>query len=536
MTPWGKRIMALVGLAMMLAFLGSCTRPQPPGEPDTLILAFPYEPASLNPLFLSDQLSYTVSGWISPGLVRLTGDLQVVGDLAASWEVLAGGREIRFHLRRGVKWHDGRDFTAADVVFTYQLITSGKIPTPHRSHFGPVQEVKALDRHTVSVKYQEIYSSALASWTMGLVPQRPWQEDKADETCLARAPVGAGPYRVKEWATGQKIVLAAFPGYYGGAPKIRQLILKISPDPTTSLLELKSGIIDVMELTPNQYAQLSRSPDLETRFRIYRCPSVRYGFLGFNFQDSRFQDPRVRQALSLALDKKAIIHTVLQGCGSPSTGPFPPGTWYYNGNVKSYDYDPVKAKEILSKIGWYEAQKKDPNDKQPCLNLVTNFENKENILIAAIIQNNLKKIGIRVNIETLEWLTFRYRIITQKVFDVVLLSRHYLWDPDLYNVWHSSKTREGEWNFLSYKNSQVDELLERGRKTVGRPQRQRLYQRIQEIMAQDPPCVFLYNADGIFVAKKNIQGISPSPLGIFHNISTWSIDGKGQSQAKLDRR
>jgi peptide/nickel transport system substrate-binding protein len=106
------------------------------------------------------------------------------------------------------------------------------------------------------------------------------------------------------------------------------------------------------------------------------------------------------------------------------------------------------------------------------------------------------------------------------------LSRHYIWDPDLYNVWHSSKTSEGEWNFLSYKNSQVDELLERGRKTVGRPQRQLIYQRIQEIMAQDPPCVFIYNADGIFIAKKNIKGISPSSLGIFHNISVWSIGEK----------
>jgi len=503
----------------MLALLGSCTRPQPPGEPDTLILAFPYEPASLNPVFLSDQLSYTVSGWVSPGLVRLTGDLTVVGDLASSWEMLDGGREIRFHLRPGVKWHDGRDLTAADVVFTYNLITSGRVPTPHCSHFGPVRKVQALDRQTVAVKYREVYSSALESWTMGLLPQMPFPKDDPDAPSLARTPVGTGPYRVTEWVAGQKIVLAAFPGYYGGAPQIRRLILKISPDPTTSLLELKSGVIDVMELTPNQYAQLSGSPDLLRKFRIYRCPSVRYGFLGFNFQDARFQDRRVRQALSLAIDRKAIIQAVLKGCGSPGTGPYPPGTWYHYGDAPSHEYDPAKAKEILRETGWYEKEK-------PCLHLVTNFENKENILIAEIIQNNLKKIDIKVNIETLEWLTFRYKIITKKLFDIVLLSRHYIWDPDLYNVWHSSKTREGEWNFLSYKNSQVDELLERGRNTVDRPQRQSIYQRIQEIMAQDPPCVFLSNADAIFVAKKNIQGISPSPLGIFPNISAWSIDGK----------
>ncbi len=509
----------------MLALLGSCTRPQPPGEADTLVLAVPYEPASLNPVFLSDQLSYTVSGWVSPGLVRLTGDLTLAGDLAASWEILDRGREIRFHLRPGVKWQDGRDFTAADVVFTYNLITSGRVPTPHRSHFGPVREVRALDPQTVAVTYQEVYSSALESWTMGLVPQGSLKEGKADDPSLGRAPVGSGPYRVKEWVAGQKIVLAAFPGYFGGAPKIRQLILKITPDPTTSLLELKSGVIDVMELTPNQYAQLSRSPALLRHFRIYRCPSVKYGFLGFNFQEERFRDPRVRQALGLAIDKQAIIRTVLHGCGSPGAGPYPPGAWYYYGDTPASAYDPARAQEMLSQAGWYDKER-------PVLHLVTNFENKENILIAEIIQNNLAKIGIKVKIETLEWLTFRYKIIAKRLFDVVLLSRHYIWDPDLYNVWHSSKTREGEWNFLSYSNSQVDELLERGRKTVGRPQRQRLYQRIQEIMAQDPPCVFLYNADAIFAAKRKIQGIAPSPLGIFHNLSTWSINGKDHSQAK----
>lgn len=526
----GKWLLALGGLGLLLLFLGSCTRPEAPPARDTLVLAFPYEPASLNPVFLSDQLSYTVSDWVSPGLVRLRGDLTLEGDLAASWEILSGGREIRFHLRRGVKWHNGRDLIAEDVVFTYQLITSGQIPTPHRSHFGPVQEVKALDRHTVSVKYQEIYSSALESWTMGLVQHQALPQPGAEAPCLARAPVGTGPYRLREWVAGQKIVLEAFPGYYRGIPKIRRIILKITPDPTTSLWELKSGKIDVMELTPRQFAQISKSPNLEKKFRIYRCPYVRYGFLGFNFQDARFQDNRVRQALGLAIDKKSIIRSVLQGCGSPSTGAFPPGTWYYNDNIRPGDYDPARAKEILSKLGWYGKQGSTGKEKKPCLNLVTNFENKENILIAEIIQNNLNKIGIKVNIETLEWLTFRYRIITRKLFDVVLLSRHYIWDPDLYNVWHSSKNHEGEWNFLSYKNRQVDELLEAGRKTLSRTQRRLIYRKIQEIMAQDPPCVFLYNADGIFIARKNIQGISPSPLGIFHNIFIWSLDEKDRPQ------
>ncbi|MGQ9688547.1 MAG: peptide-binding protein [Desulfobaccales bacterium] len=483
-------------------------------------MALPTEPATLNPVFLSDYLSFTVSQWVSPGLTKLKGDLTLVGDLAESWEVRSEGREICFKLRRGVKWHDGHELTAADVVFTYEAMTSDKLPTPHRSHFGPVQEIKALGPYWVSVRYKEPYASALESWSIGIIPRHVYQ-DNLNRLEFQRAPLGTGPYRVREWIPGQKLVLEAFRGYYGGVPKIRELILKIIPDPTTRLFEFKTGSIDVMELTPGQYTQLSQSPYLERDFKVYRCPSVRYGFLGFNLKQTRFQDKRVRQAFCYAIDKNAIIQTVLKGCGSYSTGPFPPGTWYYHGDVATYDYDPAKAKELLKKAGWHEKQRSDGDNERPPLSLVTNYENKENILIAEIIQNNLKEIGIEVNIKTFEWLSFRHIVVTKKDFDLLLLSRHYIWDPDLYDVWHSSKTGEGEWNFLSYKNSQVDELLERGRKTMAMPQRKIIYQRIQEIMAQDPPCVFLYNADSIFIAKKTIKGISPSPLGIFHDVFAW---------------
>lgn len=521
MTSGWLRLVGRGALIFLLCLGFSCTPPPRGRDADTLVVALPYEPATLNPVFLTDHLSYTVSAWVSPGLMRLTGDLSLTGDLAESWEILANGKEIRFRLRSGVKWHDGREFTAEDVVYTFRLITSGKVPTPHLSHFGPVKEVKALDPRTVAVTYQEVYSSALQSWTIGLVP-RPvaaaaWSEDPA----LSRAPPGTGPYRLTEWLSGQKLVLKAFEDYYAGPPPLRTLILRILPEAATQLLELRAGRLDVLELSPGQYAQWSKLPELKNNFTVYRCPSEKYGFLGFNHQNPRFRDPRVRQALGWAIDREAIIQKVLHGLGRPASGPYPPGTWYYPGNLPPPLYDPQKAMEILRDLGWYDTLKT-PEGKPAPLKLVTNYESKENLLIAEIIQDHWKKIGVPLQIEALEWLTFRFRTITRKNFDLVLLSRHYTFDPDLYDLWHSSKTREGEWNFLSYKNPEVDRLLEQGRYTLDLESRKLIYRRLQEIMAHDPPCVFLYDGEGVYLARRDIRGITPSPLGIFPGLPRWS--------------
>jgi peptide/nickel transport system substrate-binding protein len=523
---WPKMGLALgAGLIIILGLFTSCTPPATVRETDTLVAALPYEPATLNPVFLSDHLSYTVSAFVSPGLMKLDGDLNLKGDLAESWEISGDGREIRFRLRSGVKWHDGREFAADDVVYTYQLITSGKIPTPHLSHFGPVREVKALDPLTVAVIYDQVYSSALQSWTMGLLPRPASQKSPPEEESLVRTPPGTGPYRVKEWLSGQKLVLEAHKDYYAGPPRIRTLILRIIPDAATAFMELKSGNLDVMELTPSQYAQWSQVAELKKNFTLYRCPSVKYGFLGFNHRNPRFQEPRVRQALGGAIDKEAIVQKVLHGLGRPATGPYPPGAWYHPGDLIPPPYDPQKAQEVLRSLGWYDAIKT-PEGKPAPLKLVTNYESKENLLIAEIIQDNWKRIGVPLQIEALEWLTFRFRTITQKNFDLVLLSRHYIFDPDLYDVWHSSKTGEGEWNFLSYHNAEVDRLLKLGRCTLNQDQRKKIYRKINQIMTEDPPCVFLYDGDAVYLARKDIREITPSPLGIFYNVSQWYISGQ----------
>ena len=188
------------------------------------------------------------------GLTRFANDLRLTGDLASSWEVSAGGRKITFFLRRGVKWHDGREFTAHDVAFTYNMIIAPDVPAPLHSQFGPVKAVQAIDDYTIVVDYYEPFGSALESWTVGIVPRHIFEDRPITDSAFGRNPVGTGPYRVKEWLSGQRLILEAFPDHFAGRPRIKYLTIKIFPDAATRFMEFKAGQVDVMELTAAQSA------------------------------------------------------------------------------------------------------------------------------------------------------------------------------------------------------------------------------------------------------------------------------------------
>ncbi len=518
------RTIAPIAVAAFVCLVG-CTGGAEKSRPsDAVTIAVSAEPNHLNPLFLTDMISYSISGLVFRGLTRFDRDMNIVPDIAESWKVLRGGREIRFHLKKGVLWHDGVELTADDVVFTFQAV-SPQTATHHGGHFGPVREVKAPDKYTLSVVYSEPYGSALESWTFGIIPEHVLRNKDVRDVSFDRAPVGTGPYRLKQWTSGQKLWLESFDGFYGGRPGIRNVFIRVMPDAATRLMELKSGGVDVMELSPAQYALETQSEAFATRFLKHRARSFRHGFLGFNMLDERFRDVRVRRAISHAIDKRAIIDSVLKGLGSASTGPYPPEAWYASARARDFEYNPAKAEDLLADAGWRKGT--DGIIRKGSLamsfTILTNHEDRENIKTAEIIQSYLKAVGIQTDIRTLEWQTFRHRVIAKHQFEAIVLSRAYLWDPDIYDLWHSSKAGEDAWNFLSYRNSALDALLEKGRRTVSGEERGAIYRKVHEMLAEEQPCIFLYNADLLFITHWRMRGVSPSPAGMFYDIEKWSI-------------
>ncbi len=503
----------------------SCQRQGELNRPaDIVVSAFHAEPKRLNPVFLTDSVSYSISGLIFDGLTKIDDDFNVKGNLADSWQIRKGGLEIIFFLKKGVLWHDGWEFTSDDVIFTYKTVTSPNTATHHAEIFGPVKEVKAIDRYTVKVVYSKPFSTALESWSIGIIPKHLLEGKDINDFSFDKSPVGTGAYILKEWVPGQKLVFEAFKGFYGGKPQINKLIIKIIPEPSTRLMELKAGNIDLMELTPSQHAVQTDSLHI---FNKYIGGQARYGFLGFNLTDPRFQNIKIREAISYAINKEAIINALFKGLGSTSTGPYPKNAWYFNPKAKYHEYNPKKAIRLLEESGW----EKDKNNilKKDGMSfefaIITNIEDRDNINIAQMIQEDLKNIGIRTEIKTFEWQTFRFYIVEKRKFEAVLMSRGYLWSPDIYDLWHSSRINEGEWNFLSYKNQKLDRLLEDSRLTIDIDRRKMLYHQIHEILSIDQPCIFLYNLEISFIAHKRITGIKPSPLGMLEDIHKWQIGG-----------
>jgi peptide/nickel transport system substrate-binding protein len=503
----------------------SCSREPQIKQPNSITIGSLADAKRLLPLLASDSASGDISGWIYNGLTKYDRNIKVIGDLAESWDISPDGLQIIFHLRKGVLWHDGIEFTADDVLFTYNTVIDPKIPTPYSSNFGPIKKVEMIDKYTVRVVYSEPFAPALESWGMGILPKHILEYKVITNEYYSRNPIGTGPYKLKEWITGQKIVIEAFDKYYEGKPKIDKYIARVIPDTATMFLELKFGGIDFMGLTPPQYKLQANTEFFNKYFQKFRYSSFGYTYLGYNLLDSRFSDKRVRQAITHAINKKDIIAGVLLGYGTPCTGPFPPESWAYNPNVKDLEYDPKRSRKLLEEAGWKEVNggflEKDGKPFE--FTVLVNQGNDARLKTAQIIKENLKRIGIKMNIKVLEWQAMLHEFIDKKRFEAVIMGWALSRDPDVYDIWHSSKTKEGEFNFVSYKNEEVDRLLLEGRRTFDFEKRKKIYHRIHEILSDEEPYTFLYVPDALPVLHKRFKGVERAPIGIWYDFIHWHV-------------
>ncbi|MBN2653832.1 MAG: peptide-binding protein [Nitrospirae bacterium] len=512
-------------LILVVSQLSSCSREPEIKSPNTITVGLGADAKRLLPMLATDSASADISGRIFNGLTKYDKNLNITGELAESWEISQDGLTLIFNLRKNVKWHDGADFTADDVIFTYEAVTDPKTPTPYSSNYGPVKKVEKLGDHKIRVTYNEAFAAALESWGMGIIPKHILHGKDLRSADIYRSPIGTGPYKLKEWVTGQRIVLEAFDRYYEGKPGIDRYVARIIPDQTTNFLELKFGGIDFMGLTPPQYKLQSDTDFFKKYFQKFRYPSFGYTYMGYNMLSPLFSDKRVRQAFSHLIKKEEIIHGVLLGYGSPATGPFPPESWAYNKSVKDSSYNPELAFRLLSEAGWLKGSDGVLRKEREkfSFTVLINQGNDARMKTAQIIKEQLQKAGIEMNIKVLEWQAMLHDFIDKKKFEAVIMGWALSRDPDLYDIWHSSKTKEGEFNFISYSNPEVDRLLIEGRQTFDREKRRRVYNRIHEILAEDQPYTFLFVPDALPVLHKRFKGVEKAPIGIWHDFIRWSV-------------
>jgi peptide/nickel transport system substrate-binding protein len=292
----------------------------------------------------------------------------------------------------------------------------------------------------------------------------------------------------------------------------------------------------MMSLTPIQYARLSTGRYFEETFRKFRYPSFGYTYLGYNLKHPFFMDKRVRQALSYAINKQEIIDGVLLGYGAAATGPYKPDTWVYNPNVQKYTYNPEKARTLLAEAGWQDDNddgvlEKDGQDFS--FTIVTNQGNDLRAKTGEIIQRRFKEIGVEVELRIIEWATFLKEFINPGRFDATILGWTGGPEPDQYNIWHSSKTGPRELNFIGFKNTEVDKLLEEGRRVFDQQQRKVYYDRFQQILADEQPYTFLYIAEALPAVSKRFRNVEPAPAGIRYNFhNEWFVPNAEQKYSR----
>ncbi len=497
-----------------------------PAHGDMIIEGSIGDASVLLPVLASDSASFAVTGQVFNGLLKYDKDIKLVGSLAERWDISEDKLKIRFFLRKGVKWQDGKPFTSKDVEYTYKVYVDPKTPTAYATDFLRVKEFKVLDDHTVEVTYDKPYAPALGSWTQGILPSHLLKGKDITQSPLKRHPIGTGPYRFKEWNTGEKIVIDAYPDYFEGRPYINRVVTRVIPDRATMFLELKAGRVDNMPLTPMQYQRQTQTKWFKENFNKYKYLSFGYTYLGYNLKDWKFKDKLVRQALTTAINRESMLQGVLLGLGRVAYAPYKPDTIWHNPNVKKFPYDPEKAKKMLAEAGWKDTDGDgilDKDGKPFEFTIITNQGNDERKNAATIVQRDLRQVGISVKIRIYEWSAFLKNFINKRKFEACLLGWGIGIEPNQIDIWNSKKTGEHELNFISYNNPEVDRLLELGVSTYDAKERKKYYDKFQEIIAEDQPYTFLWVGEALPIISSRFHGIKPAAIGIGYNFIKWYV-------------
>lgn len=482
---------------------------------------------SLIPFLSTDSSSHSITGMIFNGLTKFDKNLNIIGDLAERWDVSEDGKEITFYLRKNVRWHDGMPLTTRDIKFTFEAILDPKNACPYVSSYRDIQSVDIIDDYTVKFTYSQPYAPALSKLGIEIVPEHILKGEDLRTSKFKRDPLGCGAYILEKWKSDQYLILNSNHDYFEHRPYIDKYVMRVIPDLAVQFLELATGGIDTMGLTAYQYFYRTASEKFKSKFNTYTYLSRAYAYVGYNLEDPLFSDKRVRKALSYAINKKEIIDGVLLGMGEPCTGPFFKETPYYSKKAEQYKYDKERALELLGEAGWRDSDGDGILDKDGApfkFKLITNQGNKDREDIATIVQREWQELGVDVEIQIIAWAAFLKEYVDKKNFQAVILGWSLPMDPDCFVVWHSSSAVEGGLNFISFKNEEVDALIEEGRRTFDVYERIRIYNRIHEIIAEEAPYTFLYFPYARVAISNRFKGIEPAPAGIGYNFVDWYVD------------
>jgi peptide/nickel transport system substrate-binding protein len=490
-TSPGKDFFALI----LLFLIGlACAENIPKNE---IVIAVEAFPSSMDPRLGSDLASDRLYALIYRGLFKINDKMEPEPDLAQSYERISPVH-YRLKLRQNLRFSDGKPFTSEDAVFTLSSIIRDNSLSPKKGELSVISRLELVDTYTLDIILSSPSAPFLTLLNFGILP-------KDSGFALDTPPPGLGPYKVTAIKRGQDISLESNP-YAEEKPRSGRIVLKVIEDPALRALELKRGSVDVVvnDLPPDSVFSFEKNG-----FTVSRFPGTNYSYIGINCRKKPLDNPNVRKAISMAIDRRSILKNILRGYGREATGMLSPENWAYC-KTPNFPYDPKNAEMILEK----EGVQKDEEGIRLKLSYKTSL-NKISQFVAEAILENLRPIGIILEIQSLEWGSF-YGDVKKGNFDLFSLNWIGIKDPDAFRLRFDSRSVPPfGFNRGGYSNTNLDKLLRQGSSECEKEKRKETYADIQKIVADDSPYINLWWPDIVAVSNSRIEPFVVPPDGSF---------------------
>ena len=504
----------------------------------------------LNPILWSDNASSGIGGFFFPSLIAVdpqSGAYVTDGSMSESWEASEDGLTWTFKLRDGVTWSDGDPVDANDFKYTYDAVASDLVETPRKSNIEQIESIEVIDPLTLKVVFKEVKCDGFGDLGLGWLPSHLYAADFSDimTSPLNEAPTAsAGAFSFQSWTRDDNVIMVRNESYWEGAPNMDGMITRVVPDSGARLAQLLSGEIDITGLEPTQLTSVEGNADIT----VFSANDDGYDYIGLNLADPAnpqpgtdengeliAQDPHpilsdlnVRKAIAHALDYQTIIDSVYLGRGYQiASNVLPAVEWAHDPSIAPYGYDQELAGQLLEEAGWVDSngdgiREKDGADLK--LTLITNAGNKVREDLGALVQDQLGQVGISVDFQAIDFGTLVDQLLAQ-TYDMVIIGWTGLGsDPNDDAFWRSDFDTPGSgFNFVSYQNPKIDELLAAGVSVPGCDPAARApyYQEIQQIIHDDVPYVFISGGVGDTGYNNRWAGIDPGPWSFYWNVQQW---------------
>lgn len=459
-----------------------------------------------------------INALLFAGLTAHDAENNVVAGLAEDWDFDENTLTWTFRLREGLTFHDGEALTSEDVKFTLEAILNPDNQSEIVSNYTDIEEINCPDPLTVEIRLSQVNVAFPDYMTIGILPKHLLEGEDLATCSFNQNPVGAGPYKLTEWDMGQSITMEKFDGYYGGEPNIDRVIFKIVPDTDAKAMQLSAGEIDMAQIT----AKTAETFRGDENYAVYQMGTADYRAIAYNFWNPYFEKhPELPTILSYAIDRQAIVESVLLGEGQAAYSPLQKNK-YNKEDIEHFDYDPEKAAQLLEEAGWVKGTDGyyEKDGDQLAFVISAMADDQVRVDMATMCAAQLQQIGANVTAETrpsLDW-GGQYACIIGwgSPFDA---------DDHTYKVF---STDAGD-NYTGYSNEKIDQLLADARHTSDDGQRKELYTKFQEAMTEAMPYTFIAYVDADYAMKAQVKGITSETtlghhgVGVFWNIAQWEI-------------